>query len=155
MNIFIDNLKKTAEKIYDQIGGTEEKHIQAALSIEFDKLKVPHLREPSIQIYYDSYPLGFLELDFIISPHGDLQEYLIIEMKQASKIDDSNRHQLKSQLRSAPLNNHEIINKVTKGILLNFKKVEKYKEGINVIPEEKIDLEVWSYKDNKLIFEKI
>ena len=97
----------------------------------------------------------FLELDFIISPHGDLQEYLIIEMKQASKIDDSNRHQLKSQLRSAPLNNHEIINKVTKGILLNFKKVEKYKEGTNVIPEEKIDLEVWSYKDNKLIFEKI
>ena len=51
--------------------------------------------------------------------------------------------------------NHEIINKVTKGILLNFKKVEKYKEGTNVIPEEKIDLEVWSYKDNKLIFEKI
>ena len=40
MKIFIDNLKKTAEKIYDQIGGTEEKHIQAALSIEFDKLKV-------------------------------------------------------------------------------------------------------------------
>ena len=66
MKIFIDNLKKTAEKIYDQIGGTEEKHIQAALSIEFDKLKVPHLREPSIQIYYDSYPLGFLELDFNI-----------------------------------------------------------------------------------------
>ena len=96
-----------------------------------------------------------VELDFIISPHGDLKEYLIIEMKQASKIDDTNRHQLKSQLRSAPLNNHEIISKVTKGILLNFKKVEKYKEGANEVPEEKIDLEIWSYKDNKLILDEI
>ena len=112
MNKFIENLKNVSEKIYDQIGGTEEKHIQAALSIEFDKLKIPHLREPSIQIYYDGNPLGFLELDFIVSPHDDLEEYLIIEMKQASKIDDSNRHQLKSQLRSAPYNNHEIIKKV-------------------------------------------
>ena len=151
MNKFIENLKNVSEKIYDQIGGTEEKHIQAALSIEFDKLKIPHLREPSIQIYYDGNPLGFLELDFIVSPHDDLAEYLIIEMKQASKIDDSNRHQLKSQLRSAPYNNHEIIKKVTKGILLNFKKVEKYKEGTNEIPSEKIDLEIWTYKDDKLI----
>ena len=151
MNKFIENLRTVSEKIYDQIGGTEKKHIQAALSIEFDKLKIPHLREPSIQIYYDGYPLGFLELDFIVSPHDDLEEYLIIEMKQASKIDDSNRHQLKSQLRSAPYNNHEIIKKVTKGILLNFKKVEKYKEGINEVPSEKIDLEIWTYKDDKLI----
>ena len=119
MKKFIDNLKIISEKIYDQIGGTEEKHIQAALSIEFDKLKIPHLREPSIQIYYDKHPLGFLELDFIVSPHGDLEEYLIIEIKQASKVENVSRHQLKSQLRSAPLNNHEIIKKVSKGILLN------------------------------------
>lgn len=155
MKEFIENLKKISEKIYDQIGGTEERYIQAALSIEFDKLKIPHLRETSVQIYYDTSPIGMVELDFIISPHGDLKEYLIIEMKQASKIDDTNRHQLKSQLRSAPLNNHEIISKVTKGILLNFKKVEKYKEGANEVPEEKIDLEIWLYKDNKLILDEI
>jgi len=151
MKKFIDNLKIISEKIYDQIGGTEEKHIQAALSIEFDKLKIPHLREPSIQIYYDKHPLGFLELDFIVSPHGDLEEYLIIEIKQASKVENVSRHQLKSQLRSAPLNNHEIIKKVSKGILLNFKKVEKYEEGTNEIPEEKIDLEIWAFKNGKLV----
>ena len=79
------------------------------------------------------------------------QEYLIIEIKQASKVENVSRHQLKSQLRSAPLNNHEIIKKVSKGILLNFKKVEKYEEGTNEIPEEKIDLENCAFKNGKLV----
>jgi len=149
MKNFLKNINEISEKIYDQLGGTEEKYIQSAISIELDKRNIPHLREPSIQIYYDKHPLGFLELDFIISPHGDLNEYLIIEIKQASKIDDSSRSQLKSQLRSAPLNNHEIIKKVTQGLLINFKKVEKYKDGVNEEPDEKIDIELWEFKNGK------
>lgn len=70
-------------------------------------------------------------------------------MKLASKIDDTSRQQLKTQLRSAPLNNHEIIKKITQGMLINFKKSEKYKDGVNEIPEEKFDIEVWEYKKNK------
>ena len=149
MKNFLKNINEISEKIYDQLGGTEEKYIQSAISIELDKRNIPHLRESSIQIYYDKHPLGFLELDFIISPHGDLKEYLIIEIKQASKIDDSSRSQLKSQLRSAPLNNHEIIKKVTQGLLINFKKVEKYKDGVNEEPDEKIDVELWELKNGK------
>ena len=67
MKNFLKNINEISEKIYDQLGGTEEKYIQSAISIELDKRNIPHLREPSIQIYYDKHPLGFLELDFIIS----------------------------------------------------------------------------------------
>ena len=104
MQKFIDKIKIVSEKIYDEIGCINETLLQTALSIELDKLKIPHLRETSIQIYYDGHPLGFLELDFVVSPHDDLKEHLIIEMKLASKIDDTSRQQLKTQLRSAPLN---------------------------------------------------
>ena len=149
MQKFINKIKLVSEKIYDEIGCINETLLQTALSIELDKLKIPHLRETSIQIYYDGHPLGFLELDFVVSPHDDLKEYLIIEMKLASKIDDTSRQQLKTQLRSAPLNNHEIIKKITQGMLINFKKSEKYKDGVNEIPEEKFDIEVWEYKKNK------
>ena len=34
-------------------------------------------------------------------------------------------------------------------MLLNFKKVEKYKDGVNEVPDEKIDIEIWTYKDKK------
>ena len=34
-------------------------------------------------------------------------------------------------------------------MLINFKKSEKYKDGVNEIPEKKFDIEVWEYKKNK------
>ena len=149
MKKFLSNIKRISEKIYDEIGCIEEKYLQVALSIEFDKLKIPHLRETNIQVYYDTHPLGLFEFDFLIYPHGDLKEHIIIETKLSSKINDDHRQQLKNYLRSAHLNSQEEIKKIKQGLLINFKKVEKYKDGINEIPDEKIEIEVWSYKDNK------
>ena len=149
MKKLLSEVKKISEKIYDEVGCEKEEHIQIALSIELDKLKISHLRETSIQIYYEKHPIGILELDFLISPWEDLNEYIIFELKLSSKIGNSDRQQLKNQLRSAPFNNHELIKKVTKGVIINFKKEEKYKEGKNEIPQDKVEIEVWEYKKGK------
>ena len=79
-----------------------------------------------------------------IRTHGDLKDHIIIETKLSSKINDAHRQQLKNYLKSAPLNSHEVIKKIKQGLLLNFKKAEKYKDGVNEIPDDKIDIEVWN-----------
>ena len=149
MKKLLSEVKKISEKIYDEVGCEKEEHIQVALSIELDKLKISHLRETSIQIYYEKHPIGILELDFLVSPWEDLKEYIIFELKLSSKISNSDRQQLKNQLMSAPLNNHELVKKVSKENIINFKKEEKFKEGINEIPDEKIEFEIWEYKKGK------
>ena len=92
-------------------------------------------------------------MDFLIFPSLDLNEPIIIETKVASKLTDDYKQQLKNYLRSAPLNNNEDLQKVKKGILINFKKSEIFKEGINKIPEDKTSIEIWELKKNK--FKKI
>ena len=52
---------------------------------------------------------------------------------------------------SVVLNSHVDIKKINTGILLNFKKVEKFKDGINEIPDDKIDIEVWTFKNIKFV----
>ena len=78
-----------------------------------------------------------------------MKDHIIIETKLSSKINDDHRQQLKNYLKSAPLNSHEVIKKIKQGLLLNFKKAEKYKDGVNEIPDDKIDIEVWNYENNK------
>jgi hypothetical protein len=104
----------------------------------------------SIEVFYKDHPLGIFELDFLIYPCMDLKKPIIIEIKVSQKIGNENRGQLKNYLRSSPLNNHKILKQVDKGILINFKKIEAYEDGINVTPDDKISLELWELKNNKL-----
>ena len=150
MKKFISKIKEVSEKIYDELGTINEDSIQVALSIELAKLNISHLRETTIQVYYDGHPLGRFELDFLITPNNDLKEHVIIEVKVASKISDEHRQQLRNYLKSAPMNNLEQLKKINKGIILNFTKTEKYKDGTNQIPEEKVNLEIWEFKNDKL-----
>ena len=150
MKKFISKIKKVSEKIYDELGTIDEDSIQVALSIELAKLNISHLRETTIQVYYDGHPLRRFELDFLITPNDDLKEHVIIEVKVSSKISDEHRQQLRNYLKSAPMNNLEQLKKINKGIILNFTKLEKYKDGTNQIPEEKVNLEIWEFKNDKL-----
>ena len=150
MKKFISKIKKVSEKIYDELGTIDEDSIQVALSIELAKLNISHLRETTIQVYYDGHPLRRFELDFLITPNDDLKEHVIIEVKVNSKISDEHRQQLRNYLKSAPMNNLEQLKKINKGIILNFTKTEKYKDGTNQIPEEKVNLEIWEFKNDKL-----
>ena len=150
MKKFISKIKKASEKIYDELGTIDEDSIQVALSIELAKLNISHLRETTIQVYYDGHPLRRFELDFLITPNDDLKEHVIMEVKVYSKISDEHRQQLRNYLKSAPMNNLEQLKKINKGIILNFTKTEKYKDGTNQIPEEKVNLEIWEFKNDKL-----
>tara|TARA_Y100000816_G_scaffold282819_1_gene258954 strand:- start:50 stop:514 length:465 start_codon:yes stop_codon:yes gene_type:complete len=150
MKKFISKIKEVSEKIYDELGTINEDSIQVALSIELAKLNISHLRETTIQVYYDGHPLGRFELDFLITPNNDLKEHVIIEVKVAPKISDKHRQQLRNYLKSAPMNNLELLKKINKGIILNFTDTEKYKDGTNQIPKEKVNLEIWEFKNAKL-----
>ena len=151
MKKFISKLKSISNTVYNELGaGFEERTMQTAIGIELTKNNIKFLREVSIEVFYKGHPLGLFELDFLIFPCMDLSEPVIIETKVASKLTDDYKQQLKNYLRSAQLNNNEDLQKVKKGILINFKKSEIFKEGINKIPEDKTSLEIWELKNNKL-----
>ena len=150
MKKFISKLKSISNTVYDELGaGFEERTIQTAIGIELTKNNIKFLREVSIEVFYKGHPLGLFELDFLIYPCMDLNKPVIIETKVTSKLNDTARQQLKNYLRSAPMNNNEDLKKVEKGVLINFKVQEIFKDGINKTPEDKTSLEVWGFNNNK------
>ena len=153
MKKFIKKLSNIAIDVYDGIGVYDETSIQTALGIEFRDNKIKFLREFNIEVFYKSFPLTLNELDFLIFPEKslDLNEPVIIETKVSSKISDEHRQQVRNYLKSAPLNSSEDIKKIKYGIILNFKKTEKYKDGINEKLEDtdKITIEVWEMTKDK------
>lgn len=153
MKKFIKKLNKIATDVYDGIGVYDETSIQTALGIEFRDKNIKFLREFNIEVFYKNYPLTLNELDFLIFPDKslDLNEPVIIETKVSSKISDEHRQQVKNYLKSAPLNSSEDLKKIKYGIILNFKKTEKYKDGINEKLEDtdKITIEVWEMTKDK------
>ena len=54
----------------------------------FKYIRISKNLRTNIQVYYDTHPLGLFEFDFLIYPHGDLKEHIIIETKLSSKIND-------------------------------------------------------------------
>jgi|TARA_E500000178_G_C16826868_1_gene664191 GxxExxY protein len=153
MKKFLKKLSNIAIDVYDGIGVYDETSIQTALGIEFRDNKIKFLREFNIEVFYKSFPLTLNELDFLIFPEKslNLNEPVIIEIKVSSKINDEHRQQVRNYLKSAPLNSSEDLKKIKYGIILNFKKTEKYKDGINEKLEDtdKITIEVWEMTKDK------
>ena len=155
MKKFINKLKEISINIYDGIGAYDETSLQTAIGIEFRENKIKFLREFNIEVFYKNYPLTLNELDFLIYPNKDfdLNEPIILETKLLTKLDDSSRQQLKNYLKSAPFNSYEDLKRINKGILLNFKKILKYFDDINIKPDndEKTTLEIWQIKDGEFL----
>ena len=153
MKKFIKKLNEIALEVYNGIGVYDETSIQTALGIEFRDKDIKFLREFNIEVFYKNYPLTLNELDFLIFPEKslDLNEPIIIETKVSSKINDEHRQQVRNYLKSAPLNSSEDLKKIKYGVILNFKKTEKYKDGINEKLEDtdKITIEVWEMTKDK------
>tara|TARA_B100001741_G_C16245777_1_gene456121 strand:- start:98 stop:589 length:492 start_codon:yes stop_codon:yes gene_type:complete len=150
MKKFNDIVCKIANKIYSQLSGFEEKYYQSALGIEFRKKKIDFMREAGLELFYENYPLGLHELDFLITPCYDLKKPLIIETKVASSIIDSHRQQLKNYLRSAAKNKNVIIKNIEIGMLLNFNNSENIAKSIKKKKEnQNVEIEFWEYKNNK------
>ena len=153
MKKFIKKLNEIALEVYNGIGVYDETSIQTALGIEFRDKDIKFLREFNIEVFYKNYPLTLNELDFLIFPEKslDLNEPIIIETKVSSKINDEHRQQVRNYLKSAPLNSSEDLKKIKYGVILNFKKTEKYKDGINEKLEDadKISIEIWEMTKDK------
>ena len=152
MKKFNDIIFKIANKIYSQLSGFEEKYYQAALGIEFRKKKIDFMREAGLELFYEQYPLGLHELDFLITPCYDLIDPLIIETKVGTAISDSHRQQLKNYLRSASKNKNVIIKKIEIGMILNFNNSEQITKSLRKKKEmQDIEMEVWKYKKKKFL----
>ena len=153
MKKFIKKLNEIALEVYNGIGVYDETSIQTALGIEFRDKDIKFLREFNIEVFYKNYPLTLNELDFLIFPEKslDLNEPIIIETKVSSKINDEHRQQVRNYLKSAPLNSSEDLKKIKYGVILNFKKTEKYKDGINEKLEDadKVSIEIWEMTKDK------
>ena len=152
MKKFNNIILKIANKIYSQLSGFEEKYYQSALGIEFRKKKIDFMREAGLELFYEDYPLGLHELDFLITPCYDLKEPLIIETKVGSIISDSHRQQLKNYLRSASKNKNVIIKNIEMGMILNFNNNEHITKTINKKKETRaIEIELWKYNKSKFL----
>jgi len=150
MKKFNSIIIKLSNKVYTELSGLEEKYYQIALGIEFRKKKIKFMREAGLELFYENYPLGLHELDFLITPCYDLKEPLIIETKVSTSISDPHRQQLKNYLRSASKNENIIIKKIKTGMLLNFNNSEQITESSRKKKEtQKIEIEVWKYENKK------
>ena len=65
MKVFIKNVFDLSNKVYSELSGLEEKYYQTALGIEFRKKKINFMREAGLELFYENYPLGLHELDFL------------------------------------------------------------------------------------------
>ena len=150
MKKFLKIINDISLIIFKELSGLEEKYYQTALGIEFRKKKINFMREAGLELFYENYPLGLHELDFLITPCFDLKEPIIIETKVATSISDTHRQQLKNYLRSASKNENLIIKKIKIGMLLSFNNSEQITEDSKKKKEvQKVGIEVWKYENKK------
>ena len=152
MKKFIEKISDISKKVFNQLSGMNEQYIQTAMGIEFRKNKIKFMREAGLELFYDNHPIGLHELDFLIMPCLDIKNPLIIEVKVSTGLSEEHRQQLKNYLRSASNNENIIINKVTEGLLVNFKKSETFVQSSKKKKETPdVEIELWSLNKNKMV----
>ena len=159
MKKLADKIAYLANQVYQELGGgfNETAH-QVGFSIELQKAKIQYLRETNIEIFYKNHPIALDKPDFILYPDNKqfgVSGPLILECKFKEKIDDDARQQLKTYLKSAPLNSNLNLKNIKLGIIINFKKKEGFKEGISKKDNDSITLEIWEYSKSKDKIKKI
>tara|TARA_B100001964_G_C13924589_1_gene461711 strand:- start:158 stop:664 length:507 start_codon:yes stop_codon:yes gene_type:complete len=154
-----EKILSIGEEVFSELGGGFNENVhQVGLAIEFREAQIKYLRETNIEIFYKNHPVGLDTPDFILFPDKktySISEPIILECKFSDKISDDNRQQLKSYLKSVPLNSNPDLKDISKGMLLNFKKKEDFKEGTSKINENSITLECWEYKRKESSLKKI
>ena len=159
MKKFSEKIIELAKNVYAELGGgfSETVH-QVGLSIELNKAKIHYLRETHIEIFYKGHPVALDKPDFILYPDKKqfgISEPLILECKFKEKIDDDGRQQLKTYLKSVPLNSNPNLKNIKSGMILNFKKKEEFKDGVSKKSEDSVTIECWEYNKSKDVMKKI
>lgn len=148
INVISTDLFNIASNIYSELGGGFNETInQNALAIEFRNIGIKYLKEVNIEIFYKEQSVGVDRPDFVLLSSKkkiwELNKPIVLEIKVGQEIKNDPRQQLKSYLKSFPYNKNEVLQKITKGILLKFLKSEDF-----INPEKTnsdIELEFWSY----------
>lgn len=151
MKKFIEKIYDISKKVFNQLSGMNEQYIQTAMGIEFRKNKINFMREAGLELFYDNHPIGLHELDFLVTPCLDIKNPLIIETKVSTGLTEEHRQQLKNYLRSASNNDNIIINRVTEGMLINFKKSETFIISSRKKETPNVDIELWNLNKKQMV----
>jgi GxxExxY protein len=109
-------LIKAFYNVYNQLGyGFLEKVYENALLIELRKLGLECIPQFPIEVYYDTYKVGFYIADITVN------NCVIIEIKAAAAICEEHEAQLTNYLRATDI---EV------GMLLNFGKKAEFKRKV-------------------------
>ena len=155
-SLLLRAMKKLCEKIqsiglsvFNELGaGFDENVHQLGIGIELRAAKIKYLRETNIEIFYKKHPVGLDRPDFILFPNKKtlgFDQPVFLECKMGEKIDDASRQQLKTYLKSAPLNSNPNISNISMGILLHFQKKESFNANISRKPKDPVSVECWRY----------
>ncbi len=118
-NEILKKIRKYSVEIYETLGaGYNECVYEEALALELRKAKIDYEIERNTEIMYKGEKVGIHRLDFIV------EGKIVIELKAASSITNSNRSQLLSYLRTLNLK---------KGLLINFPYPDKEEPEIEEI----------------------
>jgi len=72
-----------AMKVHNALGnGFQEVIYQRALAIEFQRQKIPFLREMEMEIFYEGFNIGTRRVDFFV------EEKIMVEIKALIKLED-------------------------------------------------------------------
>ncbi len=106
-------------RVYNRLGyGYQERYYQRAISLEFNKAKIKHIKEKEIKLQYENESIGKCFLDFIV------ENKIVLELKVANSFRTQDIKQILSYLKASGLK---------LGILIIITKDSiKYKRIINI-----------------------
>ena len=114
----VQTIRDLAQEVYTELGGGYNESVyELALAYELRQARVEYQRQPTEEIIYKGERVGDQSLDFRV---GDL----ILELKAAKNISDSNRGQLHAYLNTAGFR---------EGLLINFPFPEKDEVQIETV----------------------
>jgi len=152
-------IQSIGRSVFNELGaGFDESVHQLGVGIELRAAKIKYLRETNIEIFYKKHPVGLDRPDFILFPDKKILGFaqpVFLECKIGEKIDDASRQQLKTYLKSAPLNSNPNIANISMGILLHFQKKEFFSEGVSQKSKDPVNVECWKYNKKKDSVRKI
>ena len=150
-----NDIYELAKEIYSELGGGfNETVLQNALAIELRENGINYLKEVNIEIFYKGHSIGTDRPDFILlstrKRSWELNEPMVLETKVSDKIRKEHRQQLKSYFKSFPHNKNPVVQKINKGILLNFLKTEELLSEEETKPEIMVEFWFYSQKTGKM-----
>lgn len=101
----VSEIISSANEVYRTLGaGYDENVYEEAMAVEFRNRNISYEVERSAEIFYKGKKVGLHRLDFVV------ENQIVIELKDCSKLTGSNRAQIKAYLKTLGLKIAILIN---------------------------------------------